>query len=102
MVRYAWIPNWTILAALLIVAVQVFDREPPFSVLQVFPASARPGETVTIQAEVWRDTSRHCSATMGRSVFDSQRARFDFPVAQFSAALIANTAMPISTEATEA
>lgn len=89
MLRYAWIPNWTIFAALLIVAVQALDRDPPFAVLQVYPAAARPGETVTIHAEVWRDPMRQCAAIMGRSVFDSSKVRFDYPVASFSASSIA-------------
>lgn len=88
LLRYAWIPNWTIFAALLIFIVQAMDREPPFAVLQVYPAQAKPGDTITLNAEVWRDPQRQCSAVMGRSVFDSKGARWDYPLATFSAASI--------------
>jgi hypothetical protein len=88
MLRYSWIATWTLFAALIIVAAQALDRKPPFSVLHVFPAHARPGDQITIHAEVWRDSGRSCAVTMGRSVFDAARVRFDFPVASFSATAI--------------
>lgn len=88
MLRYSWIATWTLFAALLIVAAQALDRKPPFAMIHVFPAQASPGEKITIHAQVWRDGSRSCAVTMGRSVFDSERVRFDFPVTAFSARTI--------------
>lgn len=42
------------------------DRSPPFVLLSVEPAAARPGETVVIRAKVKRDLSRGCSADFSR------------------------------------
>ena len=53
------------------------DRQPPFEVLSVTPAFARPGETVVIIASVRRDVARNCSATFSRFIFDSKAARFE-------------------------
>lgn len=88
MQRLAWIPRVVLLAALALVLIQASDREPPFHLLSVEPAAARPGELVTITAHVRRDTARDCSASMSRSVFDSAGRRTDYPVARFSDALI--------------
>lgn len=89
MVRFAWIPNWTIIAAIVIVAVQASDREPPFELLRVEPAFARPGETVTIYADVWRDHSRACALDVYRSMYDVRGVRWDYPAAHFTAQAIA-------------
>ncbi len=86
--RLAWIPSVVLLAAIIIVAFQLMDRRPPFEILHVEPAFARPGEALTLHAEVWRDTDRNCAATMSRYVFDANGARWDYPVSTFSSALI--------------
>ena len=83
-----WIPQWTLIIALGLVIWQAADRKPPFSVLAVEPAFAKPGELVTITAQVWRDQDRNCSVQMSRSVFDAMGARSDFPVTRFSDQLI--------------
>jgi hypothetical protein len=84
----AWIPRLMILVAVVLVAVQAADREPPFAVLSVEPAQARAGEPVVITAKVKRDMSRDCSVSMSRSLFDSSGARVDYPLARFSDAAI--------------
>jgi hypothetical protein len=88
MQRYSWIATWTLWAALAIVIVQAMDRDAPFKVVHVHPASARPGEAVVIYADVWRDPSRACSVSMGRSLFDGARDRYDFPVMTFTSEAI--------------
>jgi hypothetical protein len=86
--RLAWIPSVVLLLAVIIIAVQMMDRRPPFEIQHVEPAFARAGEALTLHAEVWRDSSRRCSATMSRYVFDANGARWDYPVSMFSAGLI--------------
>jgi hypothetical protein len=88
MMRVAWMPSVLLLLAFVVVIAQAADRAPPFQILSVEPAFARPGEVVIINARVWRDTSRDCSVTMSRSMFDSSMARYDYPVAKFSDQLI--------------
>lgn len=60
------------------------DRKPPFEVLQVYPAQARPGEQVQIVARVRRDLHRGCSSDMSRYVFDGRGTRWDEPARHFS------------------
>ena len=84
MLRLMWVPRVMLLVAILLIAHEASDRKPPFEILSVEPASARPGESITITARVWRDTDRDCAASMTRSMFDSTIARSDFPVAYFS------------------
>jgi hypothetical protein len=88
LMRLAWVPTVVLLSAFVLVLVQAADRDPPFQLLEVNPASARAGDVVTITARVWRDPDRRCSAEMSRSVFDSQHVRWDYPTAAFSASLI--------------
>ena len=88
LMRLAWVPTVVLLSAFVLVLVQAADRDPPFQVLEVRPASARAGDVVTITARVWRDPDRRCSADMARSVFDSQHVRWDYPSATFSAEVI--------------
>ena len=77
-----------ILAALLLVAYYATDRNPPFAVLSVVPASARPGEYITIQATVRRDIDRKCSAEMSRYLYDASGARFDIGQSLVSSGMI--------------
>ena len=86
--RLDWLPRIILLAAAVMVGIQAADRREPFEVLRVEPASARPGEIVTIYADVRRDVSRACSADLSRSVFDSRLVRFDYPQTRFSAEMI--------------
>lgn len=65
-----------------------FDREPPFEVLSVEPAMARPGEVIHIRAAVRRDSSRMCSAEMTQYIFDASKRRFDLGSSVASAELI--------------
>jgi hypothetical protein len=83
-----WVPRILLLAAVVLIAWQAADRKPPFQVLSVEPAEARAGDVVVITARVKRDTSRNCSASMSRSIFDATGARADYPVTRFSDALI--------------
>jgi hypothetical protein len=88
LVRLAWVPRTMILIAVAIVLFEASDRKPPFQVLSVEPASARPGDTVVITSRVWRDSSRNCSAHRSRSMFDAAMVRYDYPKAIFSDAAI--------------
>lgn len=89
--RWDWLPTWTLWAALLIVLVQALDRRPPFGLLHVYPAQARPGEVVTIYAEVRRDGARQCEVDVNRSLNDAHGKRWDYPEAHFSAEAVALT-----------
>jgi len=75
--RFLWVAQVTIIGSIAIVGYYMLDREPPFAVLSVQPAQARPGEYITITAEVRRDAHRNCSAEFSRYVFDATRTRFD-------------------------
>lgn len=75
--RFLWVAQVVILGSIAIVAWYTLDRKPPFAVVSVEPAFARPGEYVTIKAEVRRDVNRHCSAEFSRYVFDALNTRFD-------------------------
>ena len=88
MLRLAWLPSLVLVLAVGVVLAQAADRKPPFQVLSVEPAFARPGEVVVIKAKVWRDKARDCSATMSRSIFDSTLVRYDYPISHFSDDLI--------------
>ena len=77
-----------ILAALCMVAYYAMDREPPFAVLSVTPAEAKPGEYVTIEARVRRDTWRKCDAEFSRYLHDATGARFDLGHSIASAEMI--------------
>ena len=70
------------------VIVLALDREPPFVVLTVEPAYARPGQIVVIRASVQRDLTRQCSAEFTRYIFDSERTRWYLDSGQASPALI--------------
>lgn len=64
------------------------DRKPPFELVEVYPAQARPGEHVQIIAKVRRDLDRGCAADMSRYVFDGRGTRWDEPTRHFSAETI--------------
>ena len=77
-----------IIAALCMVVYYAIDREPPFAVLSVMPAEARPGEYITIEAKVRRDTWRKCDAEFSRYLHDASGARFDLGHSITSAEMI--------------
>ena len=85
----SWVANCIIILGLLAVVYFAFDRAPPYSVLSVEPASARPGEMVKLRMHVRSDVSRQCSADLSRFVFDALNARYFLDHAQLSAELIA-------------
>jgi hypothetical protein len=58
-----------IATAILVFAWGMMDREPPFTLLSVSPAAAKPGEMVTIKAKVRRDLDRQCDAEFSRYMF---------------------------------
>lgn len=47
----------------------LMDRAPPFTLVSVSPAAARPGEIVTIRAVVRREIDRGCDAEFSRYMF---------------------------------
>lgn len=67
----------------------VADRSPPYKVLSVEPAVARPGDIVRITARVWRDMSRKCNAEFSRYMYDRDGMRFDLGHSTASWELIA-------------
>ena len=77
--RFVWMAQITLALYVVVAAHYISDRTPPFAVLHVDPAEARPGEPITITAHVWRDSSRDCSAQFSRYLFDQQHIRFDLP-----------------------
>lgn len=77
-----------ILAALCLVGYYAMDRDPPFAVLSVTPSEAMPGQYVTIEAKVRRDTWRRCDAEFSRYLYDSSGARFDLGHSIASAEMI--------------
>lgn len=77
-----------IIAALCLVGYYAMDREPPFAIVSVLPAAAKPGEYITIQAVVRRDISRKCSADFSRYLYDASGARFDLGHSIASAEMI--------------
>lgn len=78
------------MASVFVVAYYAMDRQPPFEVLSVEPAFARPGDYVTVKAKVRRDVSRHCDASFSRFLYDSAGARFDIGHSITSADMIAS------------
>ena len=77
-----------IAAAVCVVIYYAADREPPFAVLSVEPATAYPGEFVTIKAKVERQADRNCSAEFARYIFDAQGTRYDISTGTASAELV--------------
>jgi hypothetical protein len=77
-----------IIAALALVVYYAMDREPPFAVVSVIPASARAGEYITLEAVVRRDIDRKCSAEFSRYLFDAAGSRYDLGHSISSAEMI--------------
>jgi hypothetical protein len=75
--RFVWVAQCIIALSILAVLYYATDREAPFQIISVEPASARSGEYVTIRATVRRDVSRKCAADFSRYIFASNGARFD-------------------------
>jgi hypothetical protein len=65
------------------------DRSPPFKVVEAVTPAGPPGGRIVMEARVWRDTGRNCSATMYRSIFHSGGTRVDLPPQFFAAEDIA-------------
>lgn len=86
--RAMWVANAILILGLLSVAWFAMDREPPFAVLSVEPASALPGQWVKLRGEVRRDLHRKCASDFSRYIFDSEGVRFDLGNASASAAMI--------------
>ena len=59
-----------------VLVVLATDREPPFRVLSVYPAVAKPGDTVEIVARVHRDTDRNCAAHLSSFILDANGTKF--------------------------
>lgn len=55
----------------------LWNRSPPFAVLSVDAATARPGDYVRIYASVWRDPTRQCSLNYNRYLYDRDGLRYD-------------------------
>jgi hypothetical protein len=88
--RFLWVAQSVIVGCIGLIAWYAADRAPPFSVLSVDPAFARPGEIVVIQAKVQREDWRRCSADFTRYVFDSQDTRTYVDDGRASVEMIAN------------
>lgn len=74
-VMVAWL---TLALAVGMTAWQIFgNREPPFVLISVEPAAAKPGDTVTIRANVTRDIGRKCSASWHRFMWLPGSGRVD-------------------------
>ncbi len=85
----SWVWSGLLILGLGSIAWLAMDRAVPFTVVQVYPAAARPGEQVEIVAKVRRDLSRQCAADMSRFVFDGRGTRWDEPTRHFSPETIA-------------
>lgn len=85
----SWLANFIIIFALLAVVFFALDREPPYALISVEPAAARPGDVVKLRMTVRSDVSRQCSADLSRFVFDAMNARYFIDHAQLSSSLIA-------------
>ncbi len=83
-----WVARGAILLSVLMVAWFAADREPPFAVIQTYPAEARPGDWITLTADVRRDTHRNCSAEFSRFIFDATHRRYDLGSAIATADMI--------------
>lgn len=86
--RMQWLAKCLVVFGLLAVAWFALDRDAPFEVYAVEPAQARPGEIITIRANVRRDVDRYCSADMTQFIMDSEKKRFDLGISHASADLI--------------
>ena len=86
--RLLWVANITIVLGVGAVAWFALDRDPPFAVLSVDPASAKAGEWVTIRSQVRREVDRNCSADFSRFVFDSGGSRYDLGTSSATAEMI--------------
>ena len=82
----------TVVLAVTVVAAGwlMLDRSPPFAILEVEPASARPGEIIKLHMRVMRDLKRDCSAEFTRYVFDSSAMRYYLDRGQASSDFIHN------------
>lgn len=65
------------------------NRTPPFMILSVEPATARPGDYIRIYASVWRDPVRQCSVDYSRYLFDRDGTRYDLGSSSLSSTGIA-------------
>lgn len=72
-----WIGTATIFMSIGIGLAGLADRAPPFRVIDAVVPAGAPGETIVMEAHVWRNTARRCSATMYRSIFHSGGKRVD-------------------------
>jgi hypothetical protein len=86
--RFKWIAHALLWGGILSLGVLLWDRNPPFEVIDVYPAVAYPGDFVQITAKVRRDTGRHCDAEFSRYIFDADGSRFDLGQSLASASFI--------------
>lgn len=85
MVRLDWIPRWLLTLGAASVLFFALDRTPPYGIVSVDPAVARPGQTVTLRWSGLKDTTRRCKMHVSRSLFDMRGDRVDYPMSYFSA-----------------
>lgn len=74
--KYRWVAHIFLWLGVASFAWLISDRDPPFDVVRVYPAEARAGEYVFIEADVQRDMTRLCSVDYSRRLYDSNGTRF--------------------------
>ena len=84
-----WIARLIVALAAVVLLYYAADRVPPFGVIGSGYGEGRPGDVVTIRAQVRRDISRGCNSETSRFIFDSTGTRYDLGHASFSAETIA-------------
>lgn len=58
-------------AAIVGLILLAMDRDPPYKLLSVEPATCYPGGEVRFHSKVWRDPSRDCAGDVTRSMTDA-------------------------------
>lgn len=80
LIRFVWIAQLSFAMIVGGVVLSALDREPPFSIEQHDPISAKAGNWVAIDVPVTRDLTRRCDVEFDRYLFDSKGRRFDLGV----------------------
>jgi hypothetical protein len=84
--RTLWVAYLVLALMAVVFLMLLMDRKTPFKVLPMQPVIVQAGEWAFINAPVWRDPERKCSATFSRFLFDADGARFDLTGQQLATA----------------